>query len=80
MAIPVLFATPRAAMFFGGCALGKRLQTSGPVSELNVLQNFNAGTFGSAIRVTIMVPTERIKCLLQVSSLLLYAFFCYLKS
>lgn len=66
LAVPVVFALPRSAIFFGCCALGKRLQTPGASGELSLVQNFNAGAFGSCIRATLMIPTERIKCLLQV--------------
>lgn len=67
MTVPVLFGIPRSAIFFGSFTLGKQLQTGGIDRELSPFELFNAGAFAGAIRGVIMIPTERVKCILQVS-------------
>uniref|UniRef100_A0A0N5AVR0 Mitochondrial carnitine/acylcarnitine carrier protein n=1 Tax=Syphacia muris TaxID=451379 RepID=A0A0N5AVR0_9BILA len=69
MAVPIIGVAPLYAIFFGGCEVGRRLQSSKPASELTFIQNFNAGAFAGILTTTIIVPGERIKCILQVQQL-----------
>ncbi|CAJ0928763.1 unnamed protein product, partial [Mesorhabditis belari] len=66
MAAPLVGVTPLFAVFFGGCAVGKWLQQKNPEDELTFVQNMNSGALAGVFTTIIMVPGERIKCLLQV--------------
>lgn len=66
MAAPIVGVAPLFALFFGGCEIGRRLQSSKPADELTFLQNFNAGAFAGILTTSVMAPGERIKCVLQV--------------
>uniref|UniRef100_A0A7E4V9N7 Mitochondrial carnitine/acylcarnitine carrier protein n=1 Tax=Panagrellus redivivus TaxID=6233 RepID=A0A7E4V9N7_PANRE len=69
MAAPLVGVTPLFAIFFGGCAFGRWLQQKHPGQELTFLQNVNAGAIAGALTAAVMVPGERIKCILQVQSM-----------
>ena len=69
MAAPIVGVTPLFAVFFGGCAVGRYLQQKHPGEELTFIQNFNAGALAGVFTTVVMVPGERIKCLLQVQSM-----------
>ncbi|VDK59702.1 unnamed protein product [Anisakis simplex] len=66
MAAPIVGVAPLFATYFGGCAFGKWIQRAEPGQELSFIQNFNAGALAGIFTAVIMVPGERIKCLLQV--------------
>lgn len=66
MAAPILGVSPLFAVYFGGCAFGRWLQTTHPEQEMTVIQNFNSGALAGVFTTVIMVPGERIKCILQV--------------
>ncbi|KAF8375073.1 hypothetical protein PRIPAC_81502, partial [Pristionchus pacificus] len=68
MAAPLVASTPLFAVFFGGCAIGKYIQQKSPDEEMTVLQNANSGAIAGVLMAAVMVPGERIKCLLQVQS------------
>ncbi len=68
MAAPLAGVTPLFAVFFGGCAVGRWLQQTHPDQQLSNVQNFNAGALAGVFTTIIMVPGERVKCLLQVSA------------
>ncbi|GMR39999.1 hypothetical protein PMAYCL1PPCAC_10194, partial [Pristionchus mayeri] len=68
MAAPLVGVTPLFAVFFGGCAIGKYIQQKSPDQEMSILQNANSGAIAGLMMTSIMVPGERIKCLLQVQS------------
>jgi len=69
MAAPIVGVTPLFAVYFGGCSIGRWLQQSHPGEELSTLQNFNAGALAGVFTTAVMVPGERVKCLLQVQSI-----------
>lgn len=69
MAAPIVGVTPLFAIFFGGCAVGRWLQQKEPGHELTFIQNFNAGALAGVFTTIVMVPGERIKCILQVQSM-----------
>lgn len=75
MAAPLVGVTPLFAVFFGGCAIGRWIQQKEPNQELLFFQNFNAGALAGVLTTIIMVPGERIKCLLQVKNLKFSIFF-----
>jgi len=60
---------PIFAIFFGGCAIGRWLQQKEPGQQMNFIQNFCAGALAGVLTTGVMVPGERIKCLLQVQSI-----------
>ncbi|CAO4373828.1 unnamed protein product [Caenorhabditis nigoni] len=66
MAAPLVGVSPLFAVFFGGCAVGKWLQQTDPNQEMTFIQNANAGALAGVFTTIVMVPGERIKCLLQV--------------
>ncbi|XP_028397785.1 mitochondrial carnitine/acylcarnitine carrier protein-like [Dendronephthya gigantea] len=67
MATPIFLATPMCAMFFLGSSIGKRLQQpQNPNGELSNIQHFKAGMVAAVFATTVMVPADRIKCLLQI--------------
>ncbi|GMS97254.1 hypothetical protein PENTCL1PPCAC_19429 [Pristionchus entomophagus] len=68
MAAPLVGVTPLFAVFFGGCAIGKYIQQKNPEDEMSFLQNANSGAIAGVMTTAVMVPGERIKCLLQVQS------------
>ena len=68
---PFIISTPAWALCFYGFNLGKRLQTrkgrcSTESRELGLCQLFFAGMIGGLARQVILVPGERVKCLLQI--------------
>ncbi|MFH4977505.1 hypothetical protein AB6A40_004214 [Gnathostoma spinigerum] len=67
MAAPIAGVAPLFAIYFGGCEVGRWLQRTSSSDEMTVLQNFNAGALAGVFTTVIMVPGERIKCLLQVN-------------
>ncbi|CAB3992683.1 mitochondrial carnitine acylcarnitine carrier -like [Paramuricea clavata] len=66
MATPIFLATPMSAMFFLGASIGKRLQQKHPNDQLSNIQNFKSGMMAALFATTVMVPADRIKCLLQI--------------
>ncbi|VDM27659.1 unnamed protein product [Toxocara canis] len=66
MAAPIVGVAPLFAIYFGGCAFGRWLQQVSPDEEMTFIQNFNSGALAGVFTTVIMVPGERIKCLLQV--------------
>eukprot|EP01102_Stenamoeba_stenopodia_P004920 TRINITY_DN15424_c0_g1_i1.p1 TRINITY_DN15424_c0_g1~~TRINITY_DN15424_c0_g1_i1.p1 ORF type:complete len:307 (-),score=57.46 TRINITY_DN15424_c0_g1_i1:234-1154(-) len=66
MAAPLIGVTPMYAICFFGYDLGQRIQRSRPDEQLNLVQIFNAGCLSGVFTTAIMVPGERIKCLLQI--------------
>ncbi|PAV91054.1 hypothetical protein WR25_01262 isoform B [Diploscapter pachys] len=66
MAAPLVGVSPLFAVFFGGCAVGKWLQQTDPDQEMTFMQNVNSGALAGVFTTVVMVPGERIKCLLQV--------------
>jgi len=68
MAAPITGVAPIFAISFLGFGLGKQLFSStGDKNEnLTPLQLFCAGSFSGIFTAIIMVPGERIKCILQV--------------
>ncbi|KAE9555684.1 hypothetical protein FO519_001155 [Halicephalobus sp. NKZ332] len=69
MAAPLVGVTPLFAVFFGGCSIGRWLQQKDPNTDLTFIQNFNAGALAGVFTTVVMVPGERIKCILQVQSM-----------
>lgn len=69
MAAPLVGVTPLFAVFFGGCAVGRWIQQKEPGQEMTFIQNFNAGALAGIFTTAVMVPGERIKCILQVQSM-----------
>ncbi|KAL3079677.1 hypothetical protein niasHS_013959 [Heterodera schachtii] len=69
MAAPLVGVSPLFAVFFGGTALGKWLLQNEPGQQLNFKQNFTAGAIAGVFTTAVMVPGERIKCILQVQSM-----------
>ncbi|CAD5227207.1 unnamed protein product [Bursaphelenchus xylophilus] len=69
MAAPLVGVSPLFALFFGGCAIGRWLQPKkAGQDDYTFIQNANAGAFAGVLTTVVMVPGERIKCLLQVQS------------
>ncbi|PIO56878.1 dif-1 domain protein [Teladorsagia circumcincta] len=68
MAAPLAGVSPLFAVFFAGCAVGRHLQTTHPDQEMTFIQNMNSGALAGIFTTIVMVPGERIKCLLQVQS------------
>lgn len=68
--VPFAISMPAWAFCFCGFNIGKKFQvrrrTSSPEEELDVLQSFIAGMVGGLTRQIILVPGERVKCLLQI--------------
>uniref|UniRef100_A0A914LLD3 Mitochondrial carnitine/acylcarnitine carrier protein n=1 Tax=Meloidogyne incognita TaxID=6306 RepID=A0A914LLD3_MELIC len=66
MAAPLVGVSPLFAVFFGGTAVGKWLLQKDPNQKLTFTQNFTAGAIAGIFTTSVMVPGERIKCILQV--------------
>ncbi|KAH9287311.1 Mitochondrial carnitine/acylcarnitine carrier protein [Echinococcus granulosus] len=68
MLLPLLGATPLAAVFFSGFSLGKELLVH---DAKNIQKNeiFLAGMLSGVFTTALMAPGERVKCLLQVQNL-----------
>ncbi|VDP23688.1 unnamed protein product, partial [Onchocerca flexuosa] len=66
MSAPIVGVTPLFAVYFGSCAFGKWLQQTSPDQEMTFVQNLCSGGLAGIFTTVIMVPGERIKCLLQV--------------
>ncbi|KAL9966783.1 hypothetical protein ACROYT_G024904 [Oculina patagonica] len=64
---PVAFATPLCAIQFWAVTMGRRMQMSDPHGIPTNFQNVTSGMFSGACSAFIVVPAERIKCLLQVT-------------
>jgi len=54
--------------FFGGCAVGRWIQQTAPDQKMTFAHNAFAGALAGVFTTSVMVPGERIKCLLQVQS------------
>lgn len=69
MATPLVGVTPMYAICFFGYSLGKRMQTpteqDGSYSHAQI---FNAGMLSAMFTLPLVVPGERIKCLLQIQA------------
>lgn len=63
---PVAFSTPICAIQFWAVTMGRRILMSDPHGVPTNLQNFVAGMFAGACGAVILIPCDRIKCLLQV--------------
>lgn len=74
MLAPLIGVSPLFAIYFGSCALGKWLQQKSPDQQMTNLQNFNSGALAGIFTTIIMVPGERIKCLLQVNYFIILYF------
>lgn len=66
MAAPVAGVAPMFAVCFFGFNLGKKLLQRDPKQELSYPELFAAGMLAGVFTTGIMVPGERIKCLLQM--------------
>ncbi|KAL3982833.1 Protein dif-1 [Acanthocheilonema viteae] len=66
MSAPIIGVTPLFAVYFGSCSFGKWLQQTSPDQEMTFAQNLLSGGLAGIFTTVIMVPGERIKCLLQV--------------
>ncbi|VDK81495.1 unnamed protein product [Litomosoides sigmodontis] len=66
MSAPIIGVTPLFAVYFGSCSFGKWLQQTSPDQEMTFVQNLLSGGLAGVFTTVIMVPGERIKCLLQV--------------
>ncbi|EFO25421.1 hypothetical protein LOAG_03066 [Loa loa] len=66
MSAPIIGVTPLFAVYFGSCSFGKWLQQTSPGQEMTFVQNLFSGGLAGVFTTVIMVPGERIKCLLQV--------------
>uniref|UniRef100_A0A914I980 Mitochondrial carnitine/acylcarnitine carrier protein n=1 Tax=Globodera rostochiensis TaxID=31243 RepID=A0A914I980_GLORO len=69
MAAPLVGVSPLFAVFFGGTAVGKWMLQKEPGQKLSFSQNFTAGAVAGVFTTAVMVPGERIKCILQVQSM-----------
>ncbi|KAM3911580.1 mitochondrial carnitine/acylcarnitine carrier protein-like [Leptodactylus fuscus] len=68
MGAPLAGVTPIMAMTFFGFSLGKKLQQNEPRDKLRPHQMFSAGMLAGLFAAIIVVPAERIKCLLQAQA------------
>ncbi|XP_073496455.1 mitochondrial carnitine/acylcarnitine carrier protein-like isoform X1 [Phyllobates terribilis] len=68
MGAPLAGVTPIMAMTFFGFSLGKKLQQKQPQQILRPHQVFSAGMLAGLCAAIIVVPAERIKCLLQAQA------------
>ncbi|MBN3300090.1 MCAT protein, partial [Amia calva] len=68
MAAPLAAVSPIIAISFFGFGLGKRLQQRDSDSPLTYPQIYAAGMLSGICTIVLVVPGERIKCLLQVQS------------
>ena len=72
---PLVAVAPIFAVNFWGYEMGKRFlrwvdksDTGAGKYQMTILQHYMAGALSSFPTVTIMAPTERLKCLLQVEA------------
>lgn len=70
MGAPFLCVVPAFASCFYGFNVGKVLIRGEGSEQLSKLEVLGAGMFAGIFTTAIMTPTERIKCLLQVSELI----------
>ncbi|XP_073397343.1 mitochondrial carnitine/acylcarnitine carrier protein-like isoform X2 [Dendrobates tinctorius] len=68
MGAPLVGVTPIMAMTFLGFSLGKKLQQKQPQQTLRPHQVFSAGMLAGLCAAIIVIPAERIKCLLQAQA------------
>ncbi|KAG9465040.1 hypothetical protein GDO78_019035 [Eleutherodactylus coqui] len=68
MGAPLAGITPIMAITFFGFSLGKKLQQKQPHDVLRPHQVFSAGMLAGLCAAIIVVPAERIKCLLQAQA------------
>lgn len=68
MESPLITSIPLFAIFFGGVGVAERLQQRYPGEKLTFLQNFNTGAFAGFLSSVIVIPTDRVKCILQIQS------------
>ncbi|XP_068104921.1 mitochondrial carnitine/acylcarnitine carrier protein-like [Hyperolius riggenbachi] len=68
MGAPLAAVTPIMAVTFLGFSLGKRLQQKHPNEVLRSQQVFVAGMLSGLFGAVIVIPAERIKCLLQAQA------------
>ncbi|KJE91797.1 solute carrier family 25 [Capsaspora owczarzaki ATCC 30864] len=66
MLAPLLGVTPMYAICFVGYDIGQRIQRKTPTERLSLLQLFNAGCISGVFTTAVMVPGERVKCILQI--------------
>lgn len=66
MAAPLAGVAPMFAVCFFGFNLGKKMLQSDPKVDLTYPELFASGMLAGVFTTSIMVPGERIKCLLQV--------------
>ncbi|XP_065845992.1 mitochondrial carnitine/acylcarnitine carrier protein-like [Oscarella lobularis] len=69
MAAPIVGVTPIFAVSFWGYAVGKKIQKwINPEKELTTISHFYAGAISGVFTTSVMVPGERIKCILQIQT------------
>eukprot|EP01116_Phalansterium_solitarium_P016643 TRINITY_DN3906_c0_g2_i1.p1 TRINITY_DN3906_c0_g2~~TRINITY_DN3906_c0_g2_i1.p1 ORF type:complete len:307 (+),score=93.36 TRINITY_DN3906_c0_g2_i1:96-1016(+) len=68
MAAPLIGVTPMYALCFFGYGVGQSLQRTSPDEKLSLFKIWNAGCLSGVFSTAIMVPLERVKCLLQVQT------------
>ncbi|XP_040180222.1 mitochondrial carnitine/acylcarnitine carrier protein-like [Rana temporaria] len=68
MGAPLAGVTPIMAVTFFGFSLGKKLQQNHPNEPLRPRQVFAAGMLAGLFGAVIVIPAERIKCLLQAQA------------
>ncbi|CAI9535000.1 unnamed protein product [Staurois parvus] len=68
MGAPLAGVTPIMAVTFFGFSLGKKLQQNHPNEQLRPHQVFSAGMLAGVFGAVIVIPAERIKCLLQAQA------------
>eukprot|EP00164_Ancoracysta_twista_P000488 GFYU01000653.1.p1 GENE.GFYU01000653.1~~GFYU01000653.1.p1 ORF type:complete len:310 (+),score=108.34 GFYU01000653.1:30-932(+) len=66
MLAPILGVTPMYAVCFLGYGVGQQMQQQYAGQPLTLVQQFNAGCMAGVFTTAIMVPGERVKCLLQI--------------
>eukprot|EP00735_Rhodelphis_limneticus_P010847 TRINITY_DN374_c0_g1::TRINITY_DN374_c0_g1_i1::g.7593::m.7593 TRINITY_DN374_c0_g1::TRINITY_DN374_c0_g1_i1::g.7593 ORF type:complete len:306 (-),score=79.42,sp/Q9Z2Z6/MCAT_MOUSE/59.33/7e-122,Mito_carr/PF00153.22/5.1e-25,Mito_carr/PF00153.22/4.8e-24,Mito_carr/PF00153.22/4.2e-23 TRINITY_DN374_c0_g1_i1:281-1198(-) len=66
MAAPLVGVTPIFALCFFGYDMGRKLLRSDPNEQLSLTKEFLAGCYSGVLATAIMVPGDRIKCLLQI--------------
>jgi solute carrier family 25 carnitine/acylcarnitine transporter 20/29 len=69
MAAPLAGVSPLFAVYFLGCSVGTKMQQDANGSPLKFHQNLLAGGLAGFCTTAIMVPGERIKCVLQVQGI-----------
>eukprot|EP00118_Oscarella_pearsei_P012054 m.85626 g.85626 ORF g.85626 m.85626 type:complete len:300 (+) comp36453_c0_seq6:204-1103(+) len=69
MSTPLLYITPLAASSFSTYTFGKKIQTwNDPTIELTSLGHFNAGVLSGICNPLLVVPIDRVKCILQIQT------------